>query len=172
MSYENMKIATVMAVHRERYELLAGNEKIYGRLKKANFYDAKEIVDFPTVGDQVTISYNEMGDSLITKVLPRKSVFMRFHMTQGLPDQAVAANFDYVFITMSLNRDFHISKLERYLAVSWQSGGTPIIVLTKADLCEDTSEYLRSRRHIRRQVLQRYGQTHEPQPDDILDGAS
>ena len=140
----NYETATVMAVHRERYELLVGNEVIYGRLKTANFYDVKEMIAFSTVGDRVEIVYNETGDSLITGVLPRKSVFMRLNMTQGLPDQAVAANFDYVFITMSLNRDFHISKLERYLAVAWQSGGTPIIILTKADLCEDTSEYLKA----------------------------
>lgn len=134
--------ATVMAVHRERYELLVENQKIYGRLKTVNFYNTGAPVEFPTVGDRAEISYNESGDSLIIKVRPRKSVFMRQNSTQGLPDQAVAANFDFVFITMSLNRDFHISKLERYLTVAWQSGGTPIIVLTKADLCEDTSIYL------------------------------
>lgn len=131
-----MQRATVMAVHRERYELFMDSMTFYGRLKAADFYNAKEIVDFPTVGDEVELIYNESGDSLITKVLPRKSVFLRLNATQGLPDQAVAANFDYVFITMSLNRDFHISKLERYLTVAWQSGGTPVIVLTKADLCE------------------------------------
>ena len=69
--------ATVMAVHRERYELLFEKKKIYGRLKAANFYNTAGITDFPTVGDRVEISYNETGDSLITGVLPRKSVFMR-----------------------------------------------------------------------------------------------
>ena len=140
----NKKYETVavMAVHRERYELLVENQTIYGRLKTVNFFNTQEPVDFPTVGDNVEIEWNAGGDSLIMQVLPRKSVFMRLNPTQGLPDQAVAANFDYVFITMSLNRDFHISKLERYLTVAWQSGGTPVIVLTKADLCEDTSVYL------------------------------
>lgn len=134
--------ASVTAVHRERYELLKDTETFYGRLKTANFYHTDEIVTFPTVGDEVEISYNPSGDSLITRVLPRKSVFMRLNATQGLPDQAVAANFNYVFITMSLNRDFHVSKLERYLAAAWQSGATPVIVLTKADLCEDKEQYL------------------------------
>lgn len=142
MNQKMYEKATVMAVHRERYELLAVNEKIFGKLKTANFYNTSEIPLFPTVGDEVEISYNATGDSMITKVLPRKSVFMRLNATQGLPDQAVAANFDYVFITMSLNKDFHVSKLERYLTVAWQSGGIPVIVLTKADLCKDKSEYL------------------------------
>ena len=121
MDQINYETATVMSVHRERYELLADNKQIYGKLKTANFYNTNEIVEFPTVGDEVEIVFNESGDSLITKVLPRRTVFMRLNATQGLPDQAVAANFDYVFITMSLNRDFHITKLERYLTVAWQS---------------------------------------------------
>lgn len=134
--------ATVMAVHRDRYELRTGEETIYARLKTAEFYNKKEIVDFPTVGDVVGVVFNPTGDSLITEIMPRKSVFMRTNSTPGMPDQAVAANFDYVFITMSLNRDFHVSKLERYLTAAWQSGGTPVIILTKADLCEDREEYL------------------------------
>ncbi len=134
--------AIVTAVHRERYELLYGETTIFGRLKTANFYHTDELVEFPTVGDEVAISYQAAGDSLITEVLPRKSVFLRLNATQGQPDLAVAANFDYVFITMSLNQDFHVSKLERYLAVAWQSGGTPVIVLTKADICEDKEQYL------------------------------
>lgn len=142
MDYENRKTATVMAVHRDRYELYAEEEIFYGRLKTALFYNTKEMVDFPTVGDEVRVNYNQSGDSQIIKILPRKTVFMRLNSTQGLPDQAVAANFDYVFITISLNRDFHISKLERYLTVSWQSGATPVIILTKADICEDKEFYL------------------------------
>lgn len=138
----NTRIATVMAVHRERYELYADEENFYGRLKTANFYNTKEIIEFPTVGDQVRVLYNENGDSQMIELLPRKTVFMRLNSTQGLPDQAVAANFDYVFITMSLNRDFHISKLERYLTVSWQSGAIPVIILTKADICDDREYYL------------------------------
>lgn len=134
--------AIVTAVYRERYELLYGETTIFGRLKTANFYHTDELVEFPTVGDEVAISYQAAGDSLITEVLPRKSVFLRLNATQGQPDLAVAANFDYVFITMSLNQDFHVSKLERYLAVAWQSGGTPVIVLTKADICEDKEQYL------------------------------
>ncbi|MBQ7943925.1 MAG: ribosome small subunit-dependent GTPase A [Lachnospiraceae bacterium] len=142
MNLENKQIATVTAVHRERYELSVGEEGLYGRLKTSCFYNTEEMIDFPTVGDEVELIRNELGDSLITKVLPRKSVFMRQNVTQGQNDLAVAANFDYVFITMSMNRDFHLSKLERYVTVAWQSGGIPIIILTKADLCENPQDYV------------------------------
>lgn len=132
----------ITAVHRDRYELKLKEQTVYARLKAANFYNAQELVDFPTVGDYVELNLNQSGDSLITKVLPRKSAFMRLNSTQGLPDQAVASNFDYVLITMSLNRDFHVSKLERYVTVAWQSGATPVVILTKADLCDDRTRYL------------------------------
>lgn len=134
--------AIVTAVHRDRYELRIGTEIFYGRLKAAVFYNSGEVEMFPTVGDRVTVLRNADGDSTILGVLERKSVFMRLNATQGLPDQAVAANFDYVFITMSLNKDFHPSKLERYLTVAWQSGGTPVILLTKADLMADREQVL------------------------------
>jgi ribosome biogenesis GTPase len=54
----------------------------------------------------------------------------------------VAANFDYVFIMQSLNLDFNPKRLERYLTLAWQSGATPVILLTKADLVEDYWDYL------------------------------
>lgn len=141
-NFEKKQMVTVVAVYRERYELKGNKEVFYGKLKTACFYNCKELVEFPTVGDEVEIIKNDTGDSLITRVMPRRSVFMRLNATQGQVDLAVAANFDYVLITMSMNRDFHISKLERYLTVAWQSGGIPIIVLTKVDMCENYQEYV------------------------------
>lgn len=134
--------AFINAVHRERYELKMDEEIFYGRLKTAEFFNQENIVDFPTVGDWVEIIKNDSGDSMIVSVLERKSVFKRQNMSQGMVDQAVAANFDYVFIVMSLNHDFHVTKMERYLTVAWQSGGTPVIILSKADLCSDKAQYL------------------------------
>lgn len=56
--------------------------------------------------------------------------------------QIVAANIDTVFICMSLNNDFNLRRLERYLSIAWESGATPIIVLTKADLCMELDQRL------------------------------
>ena len=74
MKNNNSETATVMAVHRERYELLTENTTFFGKLKTADFYNVCEMVEFPTVGDEVEVLLNESGDSLITRVLPRKSV--------------------------------------------------------------------------------------------------
>lgn len=70
-------------------------------------------------------------------VYPRKSVFIRKAAGTGRGEQVVAANIDTIFICMSLNQDLNLRRLERYVTISWDSGAVPVIVLTKADLCED-----------------------------------
>ncbi len=57
--------------------------------------------------------------------------------------QIVAANIDTVFICMSLNNDFNLRRLERYLSIAWDSGAVPVVVLTKSDLCEDIESRLK-----------------------------
>lgn len=127
-------IARVSAVHKERYELISEYGTIYARLKTTEYYSGYEL--FPTVGDFVKINYIENGDSQIVKTLPRRTFFSRRDPTPGRGEQAVAANFDYVFILASLNRDFNIRRLERYLTMAWQSGAEPVVVLTKADIVD------------------------------------
>ena len=127
--------ARVTAVHRERYELVCSHGTVLGKLKTAVYYGQGE--EFPTVGDFVLIQYEASGDSLIIKTLPRKSFFSRRDPTPGRGEQAVASNFDTVFVMTSLNKDFNVGRLERYLTLAWQSGATPVVVLTKADLTDD-----------------------------------
>jgi len=132
--------ARVTAVHRERYQLVCEYGEIYARLKTKEYY--VDFEEFPTTGDFVLINYISHGDSQIIKTLPRKTFFSRLDPTLGRGEQAVAANFDYVFIMQSLNHDFNEKRLERYMTLAWQSGAIPIIVLTKADLVEDCEEYI------------------------------
>ena len=134
--------ARVIAVHKERYELVCDLGQTFGRLKSSVYY-AGGNESFPTVGDFVMIEHNASGDSRIIKTLPRKSFFSRRDPDKGRGEQAVAANFDYVFIMQSLNSDFNLKRMERYITLSWQSGALPVIVLTKSDLVDDCSEYVR-----------------------------
>ena len=133
-------IARVTSVHRERFGIAGDFGEGYARLKAKEYYAGEEI--FPTAGDFVRIDYIENGDSRILSTLPRKTVFTRREPGPIPREQAVAANFDYVFILQSLNHDFNPKRLERYLTLSWQSGATPVILLTKADLVEDYWDYL------------------------------
>ena len=133
-------IARITAVHKERYEIVCGHGMTYARLKTKEYYGGGEL--FPTTGDFVRINYIENGDSQILATLPRRTFFSRREPGPIPRDQAVAANFDYVFIMQSLNMDFNPRRLERYVTLAWQSGATPVILLTKADLVEDYWDYL------------------------------
>ena len=135
--------ARITAVHKERYELVCEYGHTYGRLKTSIYYrDGLE--DFPTTGDFVLVSPNPSGDSQIIKTLKRKSYFSRRDPTPGRGEQAVAANFDYVFIMQSLNFDFNLKRIERYITLAWQSGAMPVVILTKADLVADYSEQMQA----------------------------
>ena len=85
-------------------------------------------------------SENMDGNAIIHHILTRKSLFLRTAVGVSGQAQPVAANIDFVFICMSLNNNFNLNRLERYLSVAWDSGVTPVIVLTKSDLCENLQE--------------------------------
>lgn len=133
-------LARVISVHRERYQLVCEHGEIYARLKTKEYY--LDLEEFPTTGDFVVIYYIPNGDSQIIKTLPRRTFFSRLDPTPGRGEQAVAANFDYVFVMQSLNHDFNEKRLERYMTLAWQSGAVPVIVLTKADLVENSEGYV------------------------------
>lgn len=137
MSEKEMLEGLITAVHRERYEVRVKEKALYARLKTSVYYLDKGEDVFPTVGDNVVIEYNSMGDSLIVKTMERRSKFSRKDPDIGKGEQTLAANFDYVFIMMSLNYDFNLKRLDRYITASWQSGGIPVIILTKADIAKE-----------------------------------
>ncbi len=133
--------ARVTAVHKERYELVCERGECSAVLKSSVYFNGGD-QPFPTTGDFVLLDWNDSGNSRITQTLPRRSYFARRNPTPGQGEQAVAANFDSVFILQSLNYDFNIKRLERYLALAWSSGATPVVVLTKADLVDRFDEQL------------------------------
>jgi ribosome biogenesis GTPase len=86
----------------------------------------------PAVGDWVAVR----GEVAVA-VLPRRTAFVRTVAGRGSAAQVVAANVDVVFVVDSLAGEARLRRVERYLAVAWASGATPVVVLTKADLCPD-----------------------------------
>ncbi len=132
--------ARITAQHKERYELVCPDGPARGRLKTGAYYAGEAL--FPTVGDYVTVDHVENGECRILRTLPRRSLFARRASGPVPKDQAVAANFDYVFILQSMNQNFNLRRLERYLALAWQSGAAPVVVLTKADLAAEPAAFL------------------------------
>ncbi len=90
----------------------------------------------PVVGDWLL--WRPQGDDGAAEVLlPRRSVILRQEAGRGSRAQAVAANLDLLFIVTALDRDFSLRRLERWLALVWDSGALPILILGKADLADD-----------------------------------
>ena len=147
---EGLIPARVTEVHRELYKVVTQHGESSAKLKGSLYNNTGTAEDFPAVGDFVLLRYNEQGDSQIVKVCPRKSKFSRPDYSghaagyvKTILEQVVAANFDYVFIMSSLNYDLNVNRILRYVTVAWESGGIPVILLTKADLVEDYSEQLK-----------------------------
>ncbi|MGI6122563.1 MAG: ribosome small subunit-dependent GTPase A [Acetivibrionales bacterium] len=93
------------------------------------------------VGDWIALEQSTNPESYsIYTVFPRKTKFSRAAAGMEVKEQIVAANVDTVFILQSLNRDFNMKRLERYLISTWESGATPVVVLTKSDCCDDVAE--------------------------------
>ena len=132
--------ARVISVHKGRFGIVSDYGEGSARLKSKEYYYEDE--DFPTVGDFVLIDYIENGESRITATLPRRTCFSRRDPDVGRGEQIVAANFDTIFIMQSLNDNFNPKRMERYLTAARQSGATPVILLTKADLTDDYLPYI------------------------------
>ncbi|HOP07887.1 MAG TPA: ribosome small subunit-dependent GTPase A [candidate division Zixibacteria bacterium] len=100
---------------------------------------------YPTVGDWVAVEPIDHERSLIHAVLPRRTAFIRKATASGgaksglgRPEQQVlAANVDIALLVTGLDNDYNVRRIERYLSIAWDSGAEPIVVLNKADLCDD-----------------------------------
>ncbi|HKR00534.1 MAG TPA: ribosome small subunit-dependent GTPase A [Pyrinomonadaceae bacterium] len=115
-------------------ELLAD---VAGRLR----HEAAGRRDLPAVGDWVVVEpRREEARATIHAVLPRKSEFVRKAAGTRTEGQVVGANIDTVFLVTSLNQDFNLRRVERYLVIAWESGANPVVVLSKADLCQEVKE--------------------------------
>lgn len=138
----NLYIARVAVQYKDMYKVITEEGEILAKVSVKLSYSSNSIFDYPVVGDWVLLDRinNKNGDAIIHNILSRKSYFSRKAAGNRYDKQIVASNIDYVFICMSLNNDFNINRLERYIAVAWDSMATPVIILTKSDLCEDIND--------------------------------
>src|ERR1044071_2183098 len=115
-------------IYTQHGEVLA---QISGKLR----HEAVNRSDLPAVGDWVVIR-----SAMIHAVLPRRTSFVRKIAGSRTEEQIVGANIDTVFLLTSLNHDFNVRRIERYLIIAWESGANPIIVLSKSDLCDQVAD--------------------------------
>lgn len=105
---------------------------------------AAEALGGIAVGDWVLVGTAAEGSDevVVERVLPRRTAFVRQAAGERAEPQAIAANVDRVLVVTSVDGDFNLRRLERYLLAIAGSGAEPIIVIAKADLAEDPSEML------------------------------
>ncbi len=136
---------------RQMYLLLSETGELTGRVCGRLSHDAQSKGDFPGVGDWV-VARKLPGEQKATihAILPRKSCFARQLPGGRTEEQVVAANVDTVFIVSGLDggRAFNLRRVERYLALAWESGANPVVVLNKADLCRDADAALEAAESI------------------------
>jgi len=136
--FSGLVLGRVVAQYRELYRVATEHRDVLAEVSGKFRFTSAALADYPAVGDFVMIDRDEgrAGNAVIHHVLARRSVFARRAAGTAHNVQVIAANIDTVFICMSLNNDFNLRRLERYLSITWDSGATPVVVLTKSDLCD------------------------------------
>lgn len=137
--YEDQFLGRVSVEHKGHYRVVGETGEISAHISGKLDYVANGKADYPAVGDWVVLDRmdNHKGEAVIQAILTRLSVFSRKAAGKTSEEQIVAANVDTVFICMALNNDFNLRRLERYISLAWDSGATPVVILTKTDLCDD-----------------------------------
>jgi ribosome biogenesis GTPase len=126
--YEQYRIARVSAHHRSGYDLSTED----GALSLQIHHSLPQM----TVGDWILLDENEQ----FIRLLDRHSLFRRKAAGPKAVEQLIAANIDTLFIVCSLNQDFNLSRIERYLSIAHEAQVEAVVVLTKEDMCDDAEE--------------------------------
>jgi ribosome biogenesis GTPase len=127
--------ARVAIQHRGAYDLLTDG----GELRASAANRLARADELPAVGDWVGV---DPETDLIEAVLTRRTNISRKEVWQATREQVLAANVDVAFLVQALPLDFNVRRLERYLAMAWESGAQPVVLLTKTDLVEDVQPFL------------------------------
>ena len=142
--YEGLYIGRVVSQYKNLYKVTTETGELTAEVSGKFRFNTTTLSNYPAVGDFVMIDRidNKAGNAIIHHILTRKSILIRKAAGTSNDEQIVASNIDTIFICMSLNKDFNLRRIERYLGIAWDSGAIPVIVLTKSDLCNNLSEKL------------------------------
>jgi len=128
-------VARVVSVHKDSYTVTKGGEEIFAELSGNLLYSTESASDLPTTGDWVyTDFFDDDTHAIIYGIFPRKTLLKRKTAGKLVDFQLIAANIDFAFIIQSLNDNFNLRRLERYLVMVNESGIKPVILLSKCDL--------------------------------------
>jgi ribosome biogenesis GTPase len=127
-------LGRIIQEHRERYILSTGDKELEAEITGNLRFSALSRADFPAVGDWVTISVYDSDFAIIHNILPRKSILERQSVGQYGEKQIISTNIDVAFIIQSIDNNFSINRLERYLSICYSADIEPVLVISKIDL--------------------------------------
>jgi ribosome biogenesis GTPase / thiamine phosphate phosphatase len=146
--HSNYAIGRIATHSNGIYKILSPQGEFQSQCSGKFYHLADEARDFPCVGDWVLFEpFISDGKGMIHKVLERKSLLSRHGAGAKKEEQLMAANVDIVFLVNGLN-EFNLRRIERYLVQVYESGATPMFILTKRDLCEDVDARVRAVKEV------------------------
>lgn len=129
------ELARIISVHKDSYIISKGLSDVFAELSGHLSYIANSAVDLPTTGDWVYADfYDDDTHAIIHDLIPRKTLLKRKTAGKLVDFQLIAANIDTAFILQSVDYNFNLRRLERYLVMVNEGGITPVVLLSKCDL--------------------------------------
>jgi ribosome biogenesis GTPase len=129
------QIVRIISVNKNSFVVSNGKNDIYAELTGKFLFNSDSSVDLPTVGDWVYAQlFDDDSLAIIHEIFPRKSLLKRKTSGKKIEYQLIAANIDTAIIMQSLDSNFNLRRLERYLVMINESNITPVIFLSKSDL--------------------------------------
>ena len=133
--YPKFTLGRVLTQSKRMFRIVTDDGEFLAEVNGKFRHAATSVSDYPVVGDYVlAMTSRSTGKAVIHYVLTRRNAFERTIAGKAQRAQVVAANIDIVFICMSLNANYSLNRMERYLTVAWKSGARPVVLLTKGDV--------------------------------------
>ncbi|QHT68018.1 ribosome small subunit-dependent GTPase A [Rhodocytophaga rosea] len=140
---QGFAVGRIATENKNQYTIFSESGILQGEVSGKLLFTANSPADFPKTGDWIVMSvFEQEQKAIIHEVLPRISTFSRKVTGKKVEEQIIAANINLLFIVQSLDANFNLRRLERYLVMAHESGAKPVIVLNKVDLCKNLTEKL------------------------------
>ena len=130
-------LARVISVHKDSYIISNGAGEVFAELSGNLLFSSSSAIDLPTSGDWVYADfYDDHTHAIIYGLLPRKTLLKRKTAGKRVDFQLIAANIDVAFIVQSVDANFNLRRLERYLVMVNDGHISPVVLLSKVDLID------------------------------------
>jgi ribosome biogenesis GTPase len=145
---QQLTLARIASAQRDQYRLFTSEAEIDAEPSGALWYRSTGSASMPVTGDWVAARIINASQAIVEAVLPRRTLFARRAAGRREEQQPIAANIDRVFLVSGLDGDYNLRRIERYLALTAESGADAVIVLNKCDLCGDLAARVQETRAI------------------------